>query len=250
MSRTSSTLMGLFLMCMLSAVMSASAQAEPEFKPKSGKFPVEFSSPSPPTGKPILETKGKQTVICYGTTVIKGQLAAARLAKEIVITFKECKAEFGGGGACKTKGKAAGEIVTETLEAKPVYIEGKIKSKEERGLDFARTGGKGGKFAEFECTLSTGTEVLKVENGKSEATSVIARVPAGQVGVLLKTFTINFREKAGKQEPVSYEEPFGKLHEDFFETEGLGPLPFAKEPSGLSTEEAITWAKSEEVELS
>jgi hypothetical protein len=228
----------------LSAMAAAVAQAEPEFKPKGGKFPVAFSSAG--TSETFLETEKHGKIKCTGLTS-SGELKSAREAGKIEVKFTGCKSEKFGAGECKTKGKAKGEIVTEKLKAKPVFIEGKTKAKEERGLDVSPEAG--GKFSEFECASLLGTEVLKVE-GAAGKNSVIGRIAAAEVGAQREKVVITFKETAGKQEPKQYEEPAGTLHEDFLETEGIsGPEPFAFEPSGEKAVETITYAGKETVEL-
>jgi hypothetical protein len=229
----------------ISAVAAASASAEPEFKPKNSAFPVKFSSSST-TNKTKLETEAGRKVECTGLNS-SGELTAARKAGSIVVHFTKCKAILGGlTPACKTTGAAAEEIITKTLAAKPVFIEGKTAAKEERGLD-VEPATAGGAFAEFECAGTT----LVVKNGTAAKNSVIGRIPAAFVGKQSKTAEINFEQLKGVQKPKEYEEPAGTKHEDFLETEGIGGLaPFAREKSAEEAKETITYAGGEEVELS
>jgi hypothetical protein len=243
--------MGLALVAVfaMSAVVVASASAEPEFEPKKGAmaFPVKFSSSST-TNKTKLETVKGNLVSCEGLTS-SGEVASARKATNVVVKFKKCSTKVGiftancEGGT----GHGAQEIVTEKLTAKPVYIEGKTSKtvKEEKGLDVEPTTSNG-KFAEFVC----GGVTTIVVQGLSGKDSVIGRIAAAEVGVFSKTTKITFKETKGVQEPTKYEEPAGTLHEDFLESEGKGGGgAFAQEQSAESAVETIEYAGGEEVEL-
>jgi hypothetical protein len=245
MQRLKALGLGLVAVLAMSAIVAAAAQAEPEFVPEKGTFPVKFSSPLT-TNTTFLQTKAHGQIKCTSLES-SGELTAARAAGKIEVKFKGCKAEKFGAGECNTAGKAKGEIVTEKLKAKPVFFEGKVNAKEERGLDV--TPEVAGQFAAFECTSILGTEKLKVENGTAAKNSVIGRVAATEVGVFLNKVTITFKQTGGVQEPKVYEEPAGTLHEDFLETEGAGPEPFGKESSGESAVETITYAGAEKVKL-
>jgi hypothetical protein len=236
-----------------SAIAASAAQAEPEWKPKGGSsaFPVKFSATG--TKETFLETTNHGQIKCSGLTA-KGELKVAREAGKIVVKFTGCKAEKFGAGECKTAGKAAGEIETKSLKAKPVFIEGKTKAKEERGLDISPE--TVGPFAEFECKTLLKAEKLRVENLLSEENSLVCRIPAADVGVQVETGKVICKQTKGEQSPKEYEElnaaktAFVKLV-DFLETEGLAGSQevFKSELSGEGAEETVTYAGKETVEL-
>lgn len=236
----------------LSAVMAAAASAagNPEFK-SSSSFPIKFSSPL--TKNPtFLETEKNGQVKC-SELESKGELAGAREAKEVVVTFKGCEVTGFGGGKCNTAGKGTGIIETEKLFAKPVFIEKltNLTVKQERGLDVFPKEAKG-KFAEFSCSTLIGTETLKVE-GASGTDSVIGTIAEAEDKVSLNKVKIDFDETKGVQSPSEYEEEVGgviKPFKDFLETEGKGAKTFAKEKSGEEAEETIEFAGGAKVELS
>jgi hypothetical protein len=224
----------------ISAVAAASASAEPEFKP--GKaFPVNFSSSSA-TAKSKLETVGKNTVECVGLES-SGKITAARKVENIVVKFKGCTTNVGFKVGCEGgPGHKAQEIVTATLKAKPVFIEGKTGAKEERGFDVEpETSGE--HFAEFKCGFFT---TIVVKNKVATENSVIGRVAGAEVGKQEKEATIKFKQKNGVQEPTKYEEPAGTLKGDFLESEIGGATP---EQSAEEASETIKYEGGETVEL-
>jgi hypothetical protein len=228
-----------------SAIAASAAQAEPEFKPKAGKFPVKFSATG--TKETFLETTKHGKIKCSGLTA-KGELKAAREAGKIVVKFTGCKAEKFGAGECKTTGKAKEEIETTSLKAKPVFLLNKEGAKEERGLDVSPESITG-PFATFGCSSILGTETLTVENLHTGENSLIGRIAASEVGVQVEKAKVKFIEKKGEQEPKDYVEG-KKDFEDFLETAGTGPEAFESELSAESAEETITYEGKETVELS
>jgi hypothetical protein len=230
----------------LSAVAAASAlAAEPEFKPETGGFPVNFSSSST-TNETKLEVEGGNTVKCKGLSS-SGKLESARKAGEVVVHFTNCKVKVSIFEAtCTTKGASSGEIVTEKLVAKPVYLVGKKGAGEERGLDVSPATA-GGKFAEFECSGTT----IVVKNGTAAEDSLIGRIAAAEVGVQEHEVTIKFKQTSGKQEPKEYENEKGEKFGDFLESEGIGGSgAFARKPSAEEATEKIVFEGTRKVELS
>jgi len=227
----------------LSAVAVAAAQAEPEFVPKKGVFPVKFSSSSL-TNKTKLETVGGHKVECEGLNS-KGELESKTKATNVVVHFTKCTSSFGAkceGGT----GHKAEEIVTEPLVATPHYINKHITAKVgERGL-VVEPKTTNGKFAEFLCG-GVVTTVVQGETGKDAVIGVIAEA---EVGKQEKQATIKFVETAGVQAQTTYEAPAGTLHEKIFlDSEGKGIGGFPKEQSAESATETIAYEGGEEVEL-
>jgi hypothetical protein len=98
-------------------VASASA-ALPEYVPKSGTFPIGFTST---VGLSLLETVGGTKVNCnFGTNT--GKLLNAK-EDEVTITFEGCTT-FGGLVACANTSKAK-QIVVGPLKSMLVYEPGK-----------------------------------------------------------------------------------------------------------------------------
>lgn len=231
------------LMMSVVGVASASA-AEPEFKPEkgAGAFPVTFEGTLTKV-QDRLVTKAGREVKCTEGNESKGEIGAAREVKKIIVTFKKCEAILGFFKAvCTTPGKNAGEIVTEPLTAKPVYIKGKRGAKEERGLATAPE--KAGPFAVFEC----GGTKITVENGVAADNSVIGVIAGAEVSVQRAEVMVNYNQAGGMQEPREYENEKGEKVLDFLESRGEGGLaPFAREESAEEAHENKLTFKSKGV---
>jgi hypothetical protein len=221
----------------MGAVGVATAAAEPEFKPEAGTFPITFSSKA--TKKTKLITKSGNTVECTSDES-SGEVSGARLAKKVVVKFKGCKSTGFISATCTTSGASSGEIRTSSLNAKPVFINGKTGKNEERGLDL--TPEATGPFAAFSCTIFGIGPTLTVENKTASENSVIGVIPAAEVGKQESKVTITFSQSSGNQIPSEYEEPAASKHLDFLETEGTGTDGFTHEASAEEGSEELTFS--------
>jgi hypothetical protein len=195
----------------ISAAVAASASALPEF---TGPFPKPFTSTSKTT---ILETGGKTKVKCAADTN-KGEITGPN-AGFVIIKFTGCELK---ALRCTSQGAAPGEIVTFPLTTTLGYIK---KEPKEVGLDLSNPAGA--VVAEFLCVNAT---VRIVVRG-----SVIGRItPVNKVVSPGGHFTVKFTQKAGTQQPISFE----GMPPDFLETSVKGG-PF--EPSGLASVDLLSF---------
>jgi hypothetical protein len=216
----------------LAAVAASSASAAaPEFVPANGKFPVSAKFTS---GVGVLEAEGGHTVTCEHDSGA-GEIASAKELKKVVLKFTGCTTNIIGKDECKTKGKAKGEIVTNTLAAKLVFDN---PEKTSVALLVANEKGPAELYAEFECL---GLETIKVKG------SVLVLVLTLNTSTeLIKT---SAKQTGGEPEDTSYWNEAGtELLTDKMETKGEGFLAFGYVKSGITgTGDALTEGTKVEV---
>ncbi len=150
-------------------------------------------------GKGQLETVTGLEVACSSETST-GEYSGTKEVKNIVVTFEGCQS---AGFTCNTKGSAAGELVTKTLEG-VVGFENKALKK--TALDLFPAG-KTGLFIEFGCAglqvSVKGSVLVPVKSDKMELTG-----------------PLKYKATHGKQKPEHFEgEPNDVLESAF----GSGP---------------------------
>lgn len=198
----------------LSAFAAASATAATfEAEPS---FPVKFTGEG---GPGFLETKAGRVVTCTSTEA-SGEVSSASEVKNVSVRFKGCFAEHVALLTCQSKGAASGEIVTNSIKAKPVDLNA---AKTEAGL-LLEPEAAGGLFAEFKCEIGPIKETLKVKG------SVIGKVPNGELNSFRETLHLEFKETKGTPEPNQVE---GAGEKHVLLTQGEGTEPFAFEESGI-----------------
>lgn len=188
--------MGLALVAvfLLGAVAAAGASAStPEFKAEGEVAGITFTGSG---GAGYLITKdGAHKVECSSNEHSGGKIKDANETEGTVVTFKGCK-DAASGVSCNSAGKAAGTIVTTTVNGELVYW-GPEKNKAGIWLKPA----SGSTFATFSCVFfGSGTEIT-VTGGV-----------VGQIGTINKSVTNNtlsfqvVEPKAGEfaQEPRFY----------------------------------------------
>jgi hypothetical protein len=208
----------------MSAITASNASAaKPEYITKSGKFPVNFTSAS---GAATLETLGGTKLTCSSDTDT-GTLTGAKTLAKVIVKFKGCK-ESVFDAECKTKGAAAGEIVTNELSGEIGYI--KKATPTEVGLMLAPTTAP--LFVEYNCL--GGLVEIKLRNLiESKALPLNKKQATGE---------LIYTQKAGMQTLNKLE---GQTGESLVEI-SIGGGAF--EGMGIETTDKITFA--EEVELS
>src|SRR4029077_9252403 len=209
------------------AASSASAAA-PEFVTAS--FPISYSGSS---GEVTFQTAKKAdfaTIHCSASSE-RGEIDEAFDFKFLVhvhVRYTGCKStEVHAGPACTTAGAATGEIVTNTLSAELVYTS---KAAKEVGLVF-KPEAAGGAVAEFSCGGIVGKVKL--------SGAVVTKLASGQLGKAKTSFVWDYRQKAGVQEPTSYEEGSTKI--SAFLTTSSG------EQVGEEATETLTFTDSVEI---
>jgi hypothetical protein len=227
-----SVLVALVAMFALGAMASASAlAAAPEFVTTA--FPITYSGTS---GEVTLQTteshtKGNITIHC-SASADSGEIAEAHSFKfllKVHIVYTGCKVGT-GTTVCTSKGAAAGEIVTNALKAQLVYTN---KAAKEVGLVF-KPEAAGGAVAEYTCGVLIGKVKL--------SGAVVTKLAGGQLGKAKTSFTWNYRQKAGIQEPTEYEEGATKV--SAFLTSAYGTL---SEQTGEETTETLSFSGAVEV---
>lgn len=202
-----------FLLSGIAAAGASAAKFEAE-----PSFPVKFTAKG---GAGFLETAGirHRSVTCTETEA-SGEVSSATEVKNVSVTFKGCFAEHLPLIKCKTKAKAEGEIVTNSIKAKPVNLDTLGK---QVGLLFEPEV-SGSLFAEFECKFGEIQETIKVKG------SIIGKVPVTDLEKFTETLHLEFIQVAGMP-LVSQVEGKGEKH--VLLTEGEGTEPFAAEESGI-----------------
>ncbi len=207
----------------LAAVAAAGASAAlPEMKFSS--WPDNYSGKS---GEVTLEAKSGATVKCLASTN-SGEVTTSKTFAKVQLKYTGCK-EGTGSNTCSNK--SSGEIVTSVLKSELVYIN---KASKEVGQVF-KPEVAGSAFAKFECAGTLGAVTL--------SGGVIAKLPSEQVNKFQTSFTWNYRQTKGVQEPTEYEE--GSTKVSIFLT-GI-PNLFKLEQTGEAMTETMTWAKSAEI---
>jgi hypothetical protein len=203
-------------------VASASATL-PEFS-KSG---VKFKATS---GAGKLLTEAGHEVSCSSDEVkeTEGEVTGAKTTKATV-RFKGCKAL--GLFSCQTSGAASGEIISETVG---LLVYTNSSKKEVAELLSPKSGTV---FAKFSCE---GLETITVEgNVLGAATPVNTKSKSGK---------LVFTQSGGKQSPSEYEETAGGTKKKAsLKSTGTGFEGFGPEGSGITSEDAVTFASELEI---
>ena len=208
---------------MSAIAVSAASAALPEFVPKSGAFPVKFTSSS---GAGFLLTKAKHEVKCTADSNV-GEITNAKKVAKVVVTFTGCE-EPALKVKCNTAKQAAGTIVTNELKGEIGYLNA---AKTLVGLSLEPAATTGARlFAEFECTS---LEKIKVGEAASAGhDSVIGEIQP-PYKVFSKTAELKYvcvSGKPGEQEWRSFSG--GAL--DYLETKGGTVVTFGYEESVLT----------------
>jgi hypothetical protein len=219
MSRTGRILMGLLLGGLLSAVMSASASAQPIIVNKEGKFPIKpkFASTS---GKGTFETVSGERLVCKEDTNT-GEFTGFSTAK-LTVRFTGCEAF---GIKCSTAGAKEGEIVV-FATGHLVYIL-RIPPPIEVGLLIET------EEVSIKCL---GTETFKVKG------SAVGRITP--ILTLAESLTLKFSQSKGVQNPVEYESKEGEKAKA---TLAMSVKGGEFKQTGLETEDKLRF--EEEVEI-
>jgi|SRR5579875_1267244 len=229
---------------LLGGIPTAAAQAaEPEFVFPEG-FPNPFTIES---GAGALETvevsiggvKQHLKVEC-GSDSGAGEFSGFRSIEKLTFTFKGCtssvKTLLGTVSlTCSSSGAGAGEIKTNELVAKPVWIN---QTSGVVGIDFSPAASSGGLFATFLCKGSFVEETLKVSG------SLLCK--AEPLNVVTTEMTITCSQSGGVQNPTEYEEG-GTKHVDYLETTGSGTSSFGPVQSGEQTTDKVKFQKKIEL---
>src|SRR4029077_12897684 len=183
-----SVLLTLVALFAVAAVAAASASAAlPEFA--SNSFPVAFKITS---GAVTLQTKGGHSVTCKASAT-SSELSNHKELQGVTVTYMGCKASE---AACSSAGAKSEEVITHALIARLVYIN---KATKEVGVLYKPASGT--TVAEFSC----GSTKYALTG------SVIAKVPHEQINNSRTSFTWEFKQKSGVQEPTEYEEGATKI---------------------------------------
>jgi hypothetical protein len=220
-SRPTTILTAILAVLSITAFAATTASASlPEMLTK-GVWPVTYASES---GEVTLQTTEKLkgfngTIHCLASRN-GGEISSFKSFAKVHITYTGCKAAS-NGAACTSKGAAAGEIVTNHLKAELVYTN---KAAKEVGQVF-KPEAAGGALAEYACSIYA----IKLTG------AVIAKLPNEQVNKLRTSFTWNYRQAAGIQEPTEYEEGATKVSAFLTSFSGEQTGEAATETMSLST---------------
>ncbi len=137
-------------------------------------------------GKAVLEEVGKNAVGCE-SEASKGEFFGTKEVHNLTVTFKGCHV---GTLICTTEGRAAGELVTNTLEARVVW---ENESAKKTALELYPAIGTE-QFIEFNCSgqftvAVKGQLLVPIKNDK-----------------MVSSETLKFKAKKGFQTPEFYEE--------------------------------------------
>src|SRR4029077_14591553 len=180
------TLVALFA---VAAVASASASAAlPELV--SNSFPVAFKITS---GAVTLQTKAGHSVTCKASAT-SSELSNHKELQGVTVTYTGCRSSE--EASCSSAGAKSEEVITHALIARLVYID---KATKEVGVLYKPASGT--TVAEFSC----GSTKYALTG------SVIAKVPHEQINNSRTSFTWEFKQKSGVQEPTEYEEGATKI---------------------------------------
>lgn len=176
----------------VSALLLASgASASPpvlEFVTPGHAFPVAFTTES---GAVTAELAGFESVVECAASTGEGEITDPHSTLS-QYTFTGCAAKGSLNATCKSEGANVGEIVSEEIEAEPVYID------QARGEVGMLLDPKGGVYMKFEC----GGEQVEA-NGPFLA-------PASPVNKITTSFTATLSESLGVQLPNEYENSSGE----------------------------------------
>lgn len=204
-------LMAVFALCAVSA--AAASAALPELVNAKGEALVKKKFTDASEGETKLESKSGLTVTCKAAKST-GESTGTKTSAHNIVTFTGCTSSF--GGSCNTKGKAAGEIVTNELSGEIGYVN---KANKEVGLELHPTSGT--VFATFECGAFLKNEVrgsiigaltpinkkvkttehftVKYEKGAEKGTQKITKFEGGSEDVLESSLDGGSFEKANEQ---------------------------------------------------
>jgi hypothetical protein len=217
-SKWKTTLAALVAMLAFAAVTTASASAAlPEFETTT--WPITYTASS---GVVDLQVKGAFKIQCEKSTNT-GEIANFKTLVKVHIIYKGCEI-VGAETACTSSGAAAGEIRSSYLTTTLVYTN---KAAREVG-QLVKPEAAGSALAEFKCGLLS----TKLTGG------VIAKLPNEQVNKSRTSFTWDYKQNAGIQEPTEYEEGSSKVSSflDCFGTQ-----------TGEEATETVTWSASVEI---
>jgi hypothetical protein len=170
----------------LTVATSANANSTPpvlEFATPGNSFPVSFTTES---GLVTAELAGFESVVHCAASQGEGEITGPHSTLSHY-SFTGCAAEGSLNAKCKSLGANAEEIVSEEIEAEPVYID---QARNEVGLLLDPTGGV---YMKFEC----GGETV-------EAIGPFL-APASPTNMETTTFTARLSESQGVQTPNEYE---------------------------------------------
>lgn len=234
-------LAGLLVAMAMFAVASIGATsalaAKPEFKLKTGPFPVKFTSTG---GQGKLDSAAGE-VVCKSNTD-SGEIANAKEAKKVKVLFKECE-EPKLKVACHNKG--INEIETEVLKGLLAYTlpkeENATKTARKAGIALSPEGRT--PLAKFECSFIT-VEVTGSVIGTFEFENVRKEQ---QYNVFRKNAELRFVAKAGKQVPEEYETETGAKEKDTLSA--FGGAATEETTDELENYVDVATGAAEEVEL-
>jgi hypothetical protein len=173
-------------MAALLVVADADASPSPpvlEFTTSSKTFPVAFTTES---GAVTAELAGFESVVHCAASQGQGEITGPHSTLSHY-SFTGCAAEGSLNAKCKSLGANAEEIVSEEVEAEPVYID---QARNEVGLLLDPTGGV---YMKFEC------------GGESVEAIGPFLAPASPTDKETTTFTATLSESQGVQTPDEYE---------------------------------------------
>lgn len=136
------------------------------------------------------------TQTATGEYLEKGATPSTKEVTNVVARFNGCELPL-FGAECKTKGAAAGEIVTTKLQGKLAYTSGKKTPAVKVNQGLSPMVKKKG-FAEFECP-AVGVVVYVGEGPEKGHETILANI--GPVNTMATTATEEYKGSGGKQEP-------------------------------------------------
>jgi hypothetical protein len=195
-----------------------------------GVFPITFSgSGGPAKLETVAEGMSVRAVTC-GKSRTDLEINSFTEFKRVRKIFKECTTKGPFGNVSCTGGEAAGagEIVTNLLKARFVYIKA---GSNEVGLTLEPEGAT--PFAKFTCG---GIQTLSVSG------SVVGKLTP--VNTPTNTYTLTFTQSAGIQSPEGYLVPEGcAFTKDALTMTGSGFESFTSQ-AGLDSSETLTVSKN------
>jgi hypothetical protein len=198
-----SVLVALVAVFAVGAVASASASAElPVFE--TAATGLTYLGKTGEVTMQTTETHTKGLVLHCKASTNKGEFSESHSFKsfaKVIITYTGCTIHEKTFGelSCTSKGAATGEIISNDLKATLIYTN---KAAKEVGLVF-KPEEAGGALAEYKCGGLVGSVKL--------TGAVITKLPNEQVGKSRLSFTWDYRQKGGIQEPTAYEEGTTKV---------------------------------------
>ncbi|HEX5309548.1 MAG TPA: hypothetical protein VFW38_10775 [Solirubrobacteraceae bacterium] len=186
--------MAVATMGLLLAAGAASATASSpvlEFATPGNAFPVAFTTES---GEVKAELAGFESVVTCTTSQGEGEITGPHSTMS-EYTFTGCAAKGSSlNASCKSEGAATGEILSEQVEAEPVFID---QARDEVGMLLDPHGGV---YMEFEC------------GGESVVAEGPFLAPGSPIDKETMSFTLALSESHGVQTPNEYESADGQKH--------------------------------------